>query len=155
MTVYLYNLSECKTVFSRDICLTDIYVLGTYVTLTIDTQTYYAYKGVDGYVAGLYITVDTIDVNNNTGDMTITSGYALNLTSSNDLVVTSNGGDIVLNPDGNAYVGSASAGNEIATNSYVDNAVSGLTWKQAVNVRSTVNNVTLTGSTPLKPLIML
>ena len=53
-----------------------------------------------------------IDVNNNTGDMTITSGYDLNLTSQNNITVTTNTGDIVLNPDGGAYIGSVSAGNQ-------------------------------------------
>lgn len=66
MTVYLYNLNDCKLVYNRNICMTAIYPLGTYVTLTIDGVTYYAYKNVDGYVAGLYLTVDTIDTNNNT-----------------------------------------------------------------------------------------
>jgi hypothetical protein len=34
----------------------------------------------------------------------------------------------------NVYVGSATSGNQVATHSYVDNAVSGLSWKQAVNL---------------------
>ena len=65
-----------------------------------------------------------------------------------DLTLSTSAGDIILNPDGGAYVGSVSAGNEIATNSYVDNAVSGLDWKQAVNVLA-ISNIPLTGSTPL------
>ena len=51
-----------------------------------------------------------------------------------DVNITSQDGDIVLNPNGGAYVGSVSAANEIATNGYVDNAVAGLNWKQSVNL---------------------
>jgi hypothetical protein len=51
-----------------------------------------------------------------------------------DVVITSNDGNIVLEADGASYLTSASAGNEIATHSYVDNAISGLTWKQSVNL---------------------
>ena len=62
-----------------------------------------------------------ISVDNSTGDMTVESNaYKLNLIAQSDVNVTSNGGDIVLNADGNAYVGSAASGNEIATRSYVD-----------------------------------
>lgn len=88
-----------------------------------------------------------IDVNGNTGDLVVTSGYGLDITAQGDIAVTSNGGNIVLNPDGNAYVGSASAGNEIATNGYVDNAVAGLNWKQAVNLLSK-SNVNLNADAP-------
>ena len=56
-----------------------------------------------------------------------------------DVNITSDSGDIVLNADGAAYYGSASAENEIATHGYVDNAISGLTWKQSVNLLSTTN----------------
>jgi hypothetical protein len=72
------------------------------------------------------------------GDLTVHAG--------NNLTLSTSTGDIVLNPDGTAYVGSASAGNEIATNSYVDNAVSGLNWKQAVNLLANTD-VNMTGAT--------
>jgi hypothetical protein len=68
----------------------------------------------------------------------------LRIDGSDDIVLTTNSGDIILDPDGNAYIGSATAANEIATHGYVDNAVSGLSWKQAVNLRAT-SNVTIAG----------
>jgi hypothetical protein len=63
-----------------------------------------------------------------------------------DVVISSDDGDIVLNADGSSYITSVSAGNEIATHAYVDNAISGLTWKQSVNLFAT-SNVPLTGNT--------
>jgi hypothetical protein len=51
-----------------------------------------------------------------------------------DVNITSDSGDIILNADGTSYLNGASAGNEIATHGYVDNAISGLTWKQSVNL---------------------
>jgi len=65
-----------------------------------------------------------------------------------DVQITSQDGDILLNADGKAYYGTASAENEIATHGYVDNAISGLDWKQSVNVLANAN-VALTGSIPL------
>lgn len=66
MSVYEFNLNECKLILNRNICLTDVSPTGTFVTFTIDGAIYNAYKGVDGYVAGIYITVDTVDTINNT-----------------------------------------------------------------------------------------
>jgi hypothetical protein len=63
-----------------------------------------------------------------------------------DVVITSNDGNIVLEADGASYLTSASAGNEIATHSYVDNAISGLSWKDSVNLFAT-SNIPLTGNT--------
>lgn len=67
------------------------------------------------------------DVKANYGDLNLTS-------AAGDVNITSTTGDIVLQSNGGEYIGSVSAGNQIATNAYVDNAVSGLTWKQAVNL---------------------
>ena len=59
-------------------------------------------------------------MNNSTIDV---DGNNLYVTANNNLQLSTANGNILLNPDGYAYVGSASAGNEIATNSYADNAV--------------------------------
>lgn len=82
------------------------------------------------------------------------NGTDLNIDGSNDIVLTTNTGDIVLNPDGGAYVGSVSAGNTIATNSYVDNAVSGLDWKQSANLLYNDATPTLSGDSVTTPLIV-
>ena len=63
-----------------------------------------------------------------------------------NVVVTSDDGDIVLEANGSSYLTSVSAGNEIATHSYVDNAISGLDWKTAVNLLATAD-VNMTGNT--------
>lgn len=63
----------------------------------------------------------------------------------NDIVVTT-AGDILLNPAGGTYVESVSSGNRLITQSELDAAVSGLSWKQAVNLFATAN-VPLTGET--------
>jgi antitoxin component YwqK of YwqJK toxin-antitoxin module len=70
-------------------------------------------------------------------DFEVTSNIGnLHLKANNSVTVTSqNGGDIVLNANAVAYYGSVSAENEIATHGYVDNAVSGLAWKTAVNLK--------------------
>jgi hypothetical protein len=84
------------------------------------------------------------DIQANQGDLHLktvaTSGGV-----GSDVQITSTYGDILLNADGAAYYGSASAENEIATHGYVDNAISGLTWKQSVNLLSSTN-VDISGS---------
>jgi hypothetical protein len=69
------------------------------------------------------------DVQANYGDLNLKA-----IATGADVNISSTDGDIVLNPDGAAYYGSVSAENEIATHGYVDNAISGLNWKQAVNL---------------------
>lgn len=82
-----------------------------------------------------YITVD-----NSTGKLTINSGYAFDITSVNDLnVKTTDSGNIILNPDGTAYLGSAATGNEIATISDIHNIAQGLNVKESVTAASTIN----------------
>ena len=62
-----------------------------------------------------------ISVNNSTGDFTVASdAYKLNLQAQSDVNVTSGGGDIILDADGAAYLTSATAGNEIATQGWVN-----------------------------------
>ena len=86
-----------------------------------------------------------IKVNDVSEDLEITAYTAnLHLKGQNDVTVTANNGNIVLVPDavtelGKAYINSVSAGNQIATNSYVDNAVAGLAWKESVNLIAASN----------------
>jgi hypothetical protein len=88
---------------------------------------------------------DNLVFNNGTTSSTIgADGEHLVVTGETDLNLVASNGDIVLSADGGVYVGSASAENEIATHLYVDNAVSGLSWKQAVNLKSD-SNVNIAG----------
>ena len=79
------------------------------------------------------------DVQANQGDLNLKS-------VTGHVNITSQTGDITLSATGTAYYGSASAENEIATHGYVDNAVSGLAWKQAVNLLANADT-NITGST--------
>ena len=117
--------------------------------------------GVNGDVVGTSDTQtltnktigDVLTFNDGSSNSTIdVDGNDLYINANNNLTLSTANGDIVLNPDGTAYIGSSSAGNEIATNSYVDNAVSGLTWKQAVNVLYDDANPNFTGDLVSSPL---
>jgi hypothetical protein len=89
---------------------------------------------------------DVLTFNDGSNNSTIdVNGNNLSISASADLTLSTSTGDIVLNPDNFAYIGSASDGNKIATNSYVDNAVSGLNWKQAVNLLAHTS-ISLTGN---------
>ena len=56
-----------------------------------------------------------LDVDNSTGKLTLHSGYGLDVTGSGQVTITSGGNNILLNPDGFAYVGSIADTNRIAT----------------------------------------
>lgn len=113
--------------------------------------------GVTGNIVG---TSDTQTLTNKTvaDALTLTDGAtaagAITPTSSSlvisaetDLTLETSTGDIVINPDGFAYLTSKTEQNKIATHGYVDNAISGLNWKQAVNLFARITNVALSGST--------
>ena len=87
----------------------------------------------EGEIAVRAVTHD-FDVQANYGDL-----HLKTVATGSDVQITSQDGDILLNADGKAYYGSASAENEIATHSYVDNAISGLDWKNSAHLLSTSN----------------
>jgi hypothetical protein len=111
-------------------------VVGTTDTQDISNKrivdTLYFTDGVtisdEGEIAVRAVSHD-FDVQANQGDL-----HLKTVAADSDVQITSTYGDILLNAAGTAYYGSASAGNEIATHGYVDSAISGLTWKQSVNL---------------------
>ena len=106
---------------------------------TTDTQTLSG-KSISG---NLYIKNQN---NTNTGYISaVDTTMYFNAGNGKDIQIA--GQNINLYGDGgSAYVGSTSAENEIATHGYVDNAVSGLSWKQAVNLLANAD-VNMTGNT--------
>jgi hypothetical protein len=120
-------------------------VVGTTDTQDISNKrvidTLYFSDGVtvseEGEIAVRAVSHD-FDVQANLGDLHLKTVHTDGTTGS-DVQITSTYGDILLNANGAAYYGSASAENEIATHGYVDNAISGLTWKQSVNLLSTTH----------------
>lgn len=79
---------------------------------------------------------------------TITDGVAgIEINASNGYDATIFANNITLNPMANAYIGSASAGNEIATMNDLDTLSAGLTWKEAVNLLWDDTQITMSGST--------
>jgi hypothetical protein len=123
-------------------------VVGTTDTQDISNKrivdTLYFTDGVtiadEGQIAVLAGSHD-FEIKANYGDLTLKT-----MAADADVVISSDSGDIVLNADGSSYITSASAGNEIATRAYVDNAISGLSWKDSVNLFA-ISNVPLTGNT--------
>jgi hypothetical protein len=132
-------------------------VAGDLTTHISDTSTH----GVTGDVVG---TTDAQTLSNKTFSGTVTftesgvgtggvvyasSGDLVANTATGDiqLVAFGTGGNIILNANGDAYVGSAAAGNEIAIKSYVDGLVQGLNVKDSVLGATTPND----GSLPVSP----
>ena len=80
------------------------------------------------------------EIKANNGDLHLKS-----VATGGDVLLTADDGDIVLDANGSSYLTSVSAGNEIATHSYVDNAISGLDWKNSAHLLSS-SNITVAAS---------
>lgn len=90
-------------------------------------------------IAGITeLTVDNLNFNGNVISSTDTNGN-ISLDPNGTGAIDVNGARIT-------NLGAPSAGNDAVTRDYVDNAVTGLTWKQASNLLAS-SNVPLTGST--------
>jgi len=84
-------------------------VVGTTDTQTLSNKTISDNLHFNDGSAGGFIAADT-------GDLTIDGNNTINVTADDNINLTTNNGNIVLNPDGGAYIGnSASEDNRIAT----------------------------------------
>jgi hypothetical protein len=75
----------------------------TLTNKTIGDELHFVNGGTDGFIAG------------QAGQLVINANNGLSTISDGDTTITTTVGNIVLNPDGNAYIGSASANNRIIT----------------------------------------
>jgi hypothetical protein len=144
-----YTAIESQLVTDGFAKTSNIPSLSGYVTETgVETLSNKTFSG-DTYFqssGGAGGTNNYLSVNNGTGKFTVHSGYALDLSSSGDINIVSNGGDIVLNPGSTyAYIGSVTDAHRIATRSYVDGVAQGLSVKNSVAAATTAN-IALDGS---------
>ena len=81
-----------------------------------------------------------LDVNNNTGELQLHSGYDLKLFANNNINLQTNNADIILNPDGSAYLwNNGSNNNRIATIGNLSNFIS-------TGDSASLNNLTTTSN---------